>query len=733
MSEPSPVAASGESDRGTARQALLATAVLLSIPTLAVLFTFLCMSFFLRSCRDDVHDASHVSRTLQTLPGRNGTWWVDDPHIYFLTPPAREIMVDNPLLRDEKIVPPEAFGNRRPVGFSYHRYFESFDKEGFRDKLKEDVRDKSNSRATVALKFAQTRNPFSDVGTLEWMWDEFPRSPTTGAAMHLRAVIAHKIGDYWLDESDVAEKSETEDGRSVTQESLIKEPRERGPTGRPQSKREWYAAAQQDYDAALALYYRHPYHNLALVALCQSDRGRLYGKLGQHFRAAHEFARTHQILANVRGADSVAGLDFSIDCLCQAAIAHRAEGNYGLARLQLNQARGLLGLPTSHLSDAGESEDDAALKAYVLERLGWINMDVWRVKEAGDCFRLAKKYRSHADHFPSETNRIETQISILHNQHGIAMANRYAGNGDEAAKDYAAVILDILELLGSTHHGELHVDASSVRRFLAGQDFGSQSQRGNRYREYEFKDIHESEHGLVDQIVNSLDRYADCHLYGWHAWTDSQAARAFEALEIAYRIQSSETLEIQANSASLARILCKQSLALVRRGDFQRAKQVLDKADELQPQADRSGQYKFLRDVARACLQIENDDYGGQLAKTLEDGFSELSRRRKFGRDELDVAVLAATFLFREQTAPKDSYADLLLNLALYPIEYRAELDETNEHHLYTHEMAPFFRGPYAISIEYCRRANPPKVELEQKLSDALSRIELASRNHPNK
>ncbi|GAH16428.1 unnamed protein product, partial [marine sediment metagenome] len=202
-----------------------------------------------------------------------------------------------------------------------------------------------------------------------------------------------------------------------------------------------------------------------------------------------------------------------------------------------------------------------------LERLAWISIDVWRISRARDCFNAAKELRAHEGHFPSQAMSIETQIAVLQNRHGVAMASRYAGDSKDAAERYAGILKELFQLLTSTSHGGFHVEPRRMRQILAAWGIATESGGDPP----QFDDASQSEHLLVEQMLNSLERYADCYLFGRLSWSDSKFDEPAFSLETVHQILNTDPSIDLSERETLARVLCKISLNLIRRGDVDQA------------------------------------------------------------------------------------------------------------------------------------------------------------------
>ena len=106
-------------------------------------------------------------------------------------------------------------------------------------------------------------------------------------------------------------------------------------------------------------------------------------------------------------------------------------------------------------------------------------IDQWRVQEAYEQFQLA----NHIRWINKEEKDPLAAIYVFHDRHGIAMTSRYRGNPD-ARGHYKSLVDDI-------------------RKALA----GAQRQPGSAVPQTTLR-------ALRERLGNSLERWADCELYG---------------------------------------------------------------------------------------------------------------------------------------------------------------------------------------------------------------------------
>ena len=171
-----------------------------------------------------------------------------------------------------------------------------------------------------------------------------------------------------------------------------------------------------------------------------------------------------------------------VDCLVTCASAAAAAGDY--QDHMFSEAQRAFAS-----SDAGRHSHPLA--ASIAEQYAWSLIDQWKVEEASKQFQNAWVIRS--------TNKDETLdppsvIFVLHDRHGTALTNRYRGNIDSARRGFKKLVGD--SVVGGGDHGEIEtaIKECEGRLALRGQ------QRLLR--------------DLRNRWSNSMERWADCELYG---------------------------------------------------------------------------------------------------------------------------------------------------------------------------------------------------------------------------
>jgi hypothetical protein len=664
----------------TVRQQAMAAAggvmALLTVAACAGLAGYLLTLIWHPLCGRDPVLESDPDREIAALcmavsPGENGAWWLDQKP--WLIPAARKRLAAG-VPHDE---PTE--GSAPEVNLPSEM-------ADIAKRLKEIVRLEAVESVGVGEYY------------LAILKDLPENSCHSGAEHHLRALLSHK--------------------------AAVHQPRPVGtdPEVMKLFHRRWEAVERQ-YDLALNAY---EWSEVGLAALCWADRGRMFADSGRHLDSARAYrkARTHlehyvteRKLANSESPPPPALMPFLAHCYCAEAAAYRTLGQLATAEFVLNTALSeLLGMDEIILAWRTESANPAELTssenqtllaewkgrelpaptaAYVLERSGWLGMDRWQVSRARRCFELAHALRgSPASEEEDDGLAFEDQLRNFHNLHGIAMAERYAGNAGEAARRYQ----DLRDRL---------------RRMRANDPtFAADTPTEYQRRLAQFQ----------SRYLNTMERLADCELYGRR---DGELAYA-KLAETLEQFKDHDLLARRTNETP-SRLCYKQSLALLLQGAdaptnreelFQQARQTWAVGQESDP-GENSPRLAFLQQVSRACLDLfhfhadraESPELAAEsgasgeesevpvapalentseaaappaqtLHDTLRSEYLKLRTQNLVSRDELDVSLLAVDFLLRKPGSEAVSHARLAVELARLPARENALIvgeDDFNE------------------------------------------------------
>jgi len=520
--------------------------------------------------------------TLQTLPGLSGRWWFDETP--WLTPSLRmrgTILDGLPVLHTALRSQGSVQGRNLPTHF-----LEGADVAKIRESLRELVQSYRNDFKNCPHGESELLGTLLGMSTTlnqseaEWLLNKVENCDD----LHLKAAVHH-----WLN------RGKPDALYSNAIEAYI-EKNKRG-TG------------QKGLEIT------------GLLRLCYSDRARYLLATG---RVLEALADIDNALAVKTGEES--SILFDIDNRLLLARIQTVRGEWEKADNALAQALDIAAksLPEGH-----------PLLPAVYDQLAWTNMDRWHINDAAKYFGQALELRQNM-----EVGDLEVRIRMLHNEHGLAMVDRFSGRIDLAQSRYARLADEVKELI---------------------PDIKSRA-------------AHEMVHG---RLVNTLERLADCQLFA----SPPQPKRALEAIKIAIRLCS----ELPASSQPLteARLLCKEAMARAISDDPERAAAILTavkQSEYKQLVGNQSQQLDFFWRTADALTQLQLDPSEGRhsLRGLLESPLG-LSKEAAARREQWEVLLFAADLLVRSHDLAIESTeavqdAELLLRLASGQLLNRSNL-----------------------------------------------------------
>jgi tetratricopeptide (TPR) repeat protein len=328
------------------------------------------------------------------------------------------------------------------------------------------------------------------------------------------------------------------------------------------------------------------------------------------------------------------------------------------------------------LDECGASKRNHPLAARACEGYAWSLMDQWKVEDAGKQFQEAYNIRW-------SNKRAENPfatIYVFHNRHGTAITLRYRGNVESARRVFKTLVGD------PTQVGEKNV-AGEIPSALQEAEQASERPGQQRY----LRDLRE-------RWANSMERWADCELYGGAACgIPVNLARAASLYEKA------STLNQDLDLGTKLVMTCKLCIVLALHGQTDAARKVFS-AVEAGPKTVRGPdreRSELCRQVAQAVLRLK-DALGpadGQKALRgfldqfkLNPTYTDSSRRETLELQLFCAALLLSSDLETVQTeaAERDrKYLDPLL------ATFRGRKD-----------MRPFLRGFYDLAIRACDKSD---------------------------
>ncbi|WP_437203437.1 caspase family protein [Planctomicrobium sp. SH664] len=420
---------------------------------------------------------------------------------------------------------------------------------------------------------------------------------------------------------------------------------------------------RQDVDEAIDCYrraltayeddiQRNP-HYKALKAMCLADLGWFYADVQRDFDAAsRHFSEARSIYG------PMTPQPFMVFVLCRDAESLLHLGREGVAVQRLNDA----------LECVREVDPHEAfpLSAAFYHRRAWLRMQACRFREAAEDFH-------HSNHIlapmigenegqggASSSGDMEAKILTFHNLHGAALAQKFLGQRDEAVGQYRRLYSQILD---------------EFLRLRQADD------RETNYRQTKGR--------LVERLVNTLERTADCSLFNLPT-NATEAADDYRRALVACGYMVPEK-----RSRLEQRVRYKYALALSIPGTTAydpelAAEQLRLAADSTKPATEGKSQQEIARgdvginqpsihicrDLTRLLLaadlkpdpqgeltcQLEQlAKYAGILRNTLEAYLDEERLNRTLNREDLEAAMFALKILLEDLKEPLAEIKDPLI------------------------------------------------------------------------
>jgi serine/threonine protein kinase len=329
------------------------------------------------------------------------------------------------------------------------------------------------------------------------------------------------------------------------------------------------------------------------------------------------------------------------------------------------------------LDEAGVSKGSHPLAAAVCERYAWSLLDQWQVDEASKQFTEAYSIRGANQR---AANPFAT-IHLFHNRHGKAVALRYGGDPESARRVFKALVGDQILVGSKGVPGELQAALT---------DAESQSERPGQQRYLR---------DLRLRWANSMERWADCELYGGAA---SGAPVNLARASMLY--DRARILNADLDKGTEVVLACKLCLALALHGQIAEARRVFDRSpanpqDILGPDRERAS---LLRQVAAAVLQLKADaqqrDEGQKALRGFLDQFklnpNHTDSRR---RETLELQLFCAELLLRSELEAQQQAA------AQRDCRY---LESLLAHFRGRGDMRRFLRRYYDLALAACDRSD---------------------------
>jgi hypothetical protein len=328
-------------------------------------------------------------------------------------------------------------------------------------------------------------------------------------------------------------------------------------------KPEHVAEAEATYAVALRKYNEGRKGNPTLgllYALCLMDHGILCLNTKRYAVAVEEFREARRIVARRDGPPPVPFLVFAT---CREADAQRRLGLFGVADKLM---RGALAQITDYQL---RSASALPLSAAVWKHHAWAMMEDCRFNEAdhsfGECQRILEGL------IKREVNPFQCKIDLFHVRHGRAMIKRFQGNDADAVAEFRRLTADI---------------AAEMREL-------------NRTYE-DAANYAELKQQLAYRYQNSLDRQADCHLFGRYPDYAEAAYDYGRALRVTDNIPRDRRNEVRIDL--LYRRAIALCLAPAEMRDTAEAARLCKDADELLAKGESLDKSRLVRAIAHALV-----------------------------------------------------------------------------------------------------------------------------------
>ncbi len=326
------------------------------------------------------HIREILALELGTLPGLNGHWWFDEAP--WLVPEVRLELIESLTNADEATrekLHQALYHN--PDAPETYEVLEQL-KNRFRREWPGDVRSHLADVEAFDPEVANADDFALSLGNIANQLDSRPRDTLAAAELHLRGAIHHHLGEF--------------------------------------------DSAARLYSAAAERYARD--EQPALHSLCLLDWGELLHGFRQPARAHSKFRQAWQNLSDALPPGEPMPPLFELYAKAMEADSHRRIDNMAEAELLLRRSAEL----------ASTLPEDHPLRAFVLERRGWLQLDNWRLAEAQEDFQKALAIRES-----QEPENHRARHFIYWDMQGVGMTQMYSGEAAAARQVFQQLIEQI--------------------------------------------------------------------------------------------------------------------------------------------------------------------------------------------------------------------------------------------------------------------------------------------------
>ena len=352
-----------------------------------------------------------------------------------------------------------------------------------------------------------------------------------------------------------------------------------------------------------------------LEMVCRSDFARFAFWADDDFAAFAKEADAILDLKNVKQSDL-----FVIEFLT-------TYGDYSIAAGRNNDS---LFKRAREILDRSKIEaSDHPLEAHINERFAWSLIDQCEFRQAAEQFSEARLLRRN--NFNRTRNAFE-EIYIFHNDHGLAICQRYLGDTEGAKTQFAGVV-------------------QKVKAALERPDFVEPAQQ--RY----FSSLNE-------RLSNTLERYGDCVLYGGAASFGTAYSRVSPA-EMRLAAELYEESRNTAVSRAVWYVMsCKAAMIKLMGDDLEGAREILDELEEQAPRIAFGSDQRRARTMRQVADFVDQWKQGEQEnnPEKIADGLallrrfvdSETSNESRYRREPLELQLFCVEVLITSKLKAGD-------------------------------------------------------------------------------
>lgn len=451
-------------------------------------------------------------------------------------------------------------------------------------------------------------------------------------------------------------------------------------------------AAEKTFVRALELYEKESKQFVrmqALEALCLSDYGML------QLAGLNDYDAAYEQFHKARGLFGIGSpVPFRVFCLTKEADACRAKGFTGASDTRMDEALAL--------AKTFDPDEIHPLTAATYKHYAWAKMEQWRFDQAEQRFKKTQEILSKK----ANRDRPECQIDQLHAKHGLAMIHRFRGEDDDATRAYGELTREISEEISRLERkSEEAINLAEVRALL------------------------------YDRLVNSLERRADCYLFGRGQDPEAAAFYYRRAVQMVGQVPGNRKVAIEtdllyrqaialllpclnstdgpdpASDQAVLTFLKKQAQHLLGRAEalysaFEEPPIKLQLSREIAASLSRGAGVDSPRPAAAASPPAAKDgERAGQHPAAPEVGLAALlenlrNSKRNFNRDELERLMFAYRLLLRQVDEKLDDFKRLELAERLHE-HCRSALRMSGSDPGVLTYLRPYFDAVFQAKLKY--------------------------------